>query len=343
MNYKILIVGEAWGEHEERQRSPFVGPSGYELTRMLSEAGIHRSECYLTNVFNLRPKGVPNNDIENVCGVDKAGSFPALKNGKYVRPEFFGELKRLAAEIDACKPNVCILLGNTACWAMLGATSISKIRGTITASSPIIGCNSRPKCLPAYHPAAIMRQWDLRPVTVLDFKKARRESEFPEIRRPERKVYLAENLGDIKEYYESQLVPAKAIAFDIETMGDQITCIGFAPSPADALVIPFHDPRQPSASFWPSADLESAAWESVRQILTLPQPKIAQNGMYDVTFLWRAVGITVRNFVEDTMLLHHALQPESEKGLAFLGSVYTNESSWKLLNARKGKTIKRDN
>jgi len=40
------------------------------------------------------------------------------------------------------------------------------------------------------------------------------------------------------------------------------------------------------------------------------------------------------------MLLHHALQPESLKGLGFLGSIYTDESNWKLM--RKSTTIKRD-
>jgi uracil-DNA glycosylase family 4 len=52
----IAIVGEAWGEQEERARAPFVGASGYELTRMLDEAGIRRADCFLTNVFNLRPE-----------------------------------------------------------------------------------------------------------------------------------------------------------------------------------------------------------------------------------------------------------------------------------------------
>ena len=41
---KIAVVGEAWGEHEERQQQPFVGPSGYELMKMLGEADIRRSE-----------------------------------------------------------------------------------------------------------------------------------------------------------------------------------------------------------------------------------------------------------------------------------------------------------
>jgi len=42
------------------------------------------------------------------------------------------------------------------------------------------------------------------------------------------------------------------------------------------------------------------------------------------------------------MLLHHALQPESLKGLGYLGSIYTNEHNWKIMRDRVTKTIKRD-
>ena len=58
---RIMIIGEAPGVEEERQLKPFVGLSGQELGRMLSEAGIVRSECYLTNACKYRP---PGNDIE---------------------------------------------------------------------------------------------------------------------------------------------------------------------------------------------------------------------------------------------------------------------------------------
>ena len=61
----IVIIGEAWGAEEEAQRTPFVGSSGYELTRMLEEAGIHRADCYLTNVLNFRP---PGNKLEAILG-----------------------------------------------------------------------------------------------------------------------------------------------------------------------------------------------------------------------------------------------------------------------------------
>jgi len=53
------------------------------------------------------------------------------------------------------------------------------------------------------------------------------------------------------------------------------------------------------------------------------------------------VGIRVLGAAHDTMLLHHALQPESLKGLGFLGSIYTDHGPWKA--ERKGTdTIKRD-
>lgn len=44
---------------------------------------------------------------------------------------------------------------------------------------------------------------------------------------------------------------------------------------------------------------------------------------------------------DDTMLLHHALQPEALKSLGYLGSIYTDEGNWKQMR-EKVKTIKRE-
>ena len=333
MQYKIAIVGEAWGAEEEQQRAPFVGAAGWQLNQMLAEAGIHRADCYLTNVFNLRPS---NNDIESLCSKDRVGNLPAIKTGYYLRTEFYGEVARLVQELQSIRANITILLGNTATWAVLGTSGISKIRGTVTAGANAL---SILKVLPTFHPAAVLRDWSLRPVTVLDLAKAKRESEFPEIRRPERTVYIEPSLTDLEWYYEKELRHASVISFDIETSGDQITCIGFASGPTSALVIPFRDnrrtdPRGCMGSYWPTLEAEVVAWGFVRRVLSLPVPKVAQNGLYDINFLWTRYGIPVVNFEDDCMLLHHALQPESLKGLGFLGSVYTNEGSWKLMNRR---------
>lgn len=329
----IALVGEAWGEQEERARAPFVGAAGYELTRMLDEAGIKRADCFLTNVFNLRPD---RNDIETICGpkADAIPGMPAIKNGKYIPSRLAGELTRLYDELSGVRPNVTVALGNTATWALLHNTGISKIRGTITESSVLPGR----KVLPTYHPAAVLRDWSLRPVTVIDLAKAKRESAFSDIRRPKCWVHTEPSLEDMEAFYAQHLISAPYISFDIETSGEQITCIGFSPSTEIALVVPFVDNRNldpgSRGSYWRSHADEVAAWKFVRRVLNLPMPKFGQNTLFDIHFLWRSYGITINNYCDDTMLMHHALQPESLKGLGFLGSVYTNHSSWKTMRTK---------
>lgn len=333
MKHKIAIVGEAWGEEEAKARMPFVGYSGLELTRMLQEAGIDRSQCYLTNVFNLKPE--PTNDISNLCGT-KSDAIPErgpLSSGKYIRAQYAGEIQRLENELQEIRPNIAIALGGTAAWALLGGGAISKIRGTISLGFGGI------KVLPTYHPTAILRQWDLRHVTVLDLIKARRQAEYPEVRRPQRRIYIEPDLNDLEDFYEQFIRDTDRLSVDIETHGDQITCIGFAPSSRVALVIPITDPRRTGGSYWTTQEEEQYVWRYIRKLLQHPSRKTFQNGLYDLHFLWRQYGIATVNCEDDTMLLHHALQPESEKGLGFLGSVYTDEPAWKLMRT---KTIKRD-
>lgn len=336
---KIAIVGEAFGAEEERAGLPFVGASGQELTRILNEAGINRGECYLTNVFNFRPR---DNDLDVICfGKSDCGKgypYPALTNGKYLRPEFFAEISRLRAELETAKPNIVVALGNTASWALLGQTAISKIRGAVAPSTLVPGL----KVLPTYHPAAIIRQWDLRHVTILDLMKARVESAFPEIRRIARRINVPDSVNDIVSYAETKIAPAKELSVDIETASGQITCIGFAPNIEEALVIPIVDYTKPDRCYWPSLSIEVEVWKKIKWILNMPMPKFGQNFLYDVTYLWSVYGIKPRNISDDTMLLHHSLMPESPKGLDFLGSVYCNESSWKGLRARGKHTLKRE-
>lgn len=328
MGNDIMIVGEAWGEEEAKQGLPFVGTSGFILDGMLKIAGIPRKECYLTNVFNLRPKA---NDVKSLCGTKAEGipGMPVLTKGKYVRREYAPELDRLYKEIRHHNPNVIVALGATSSWALLHSSGIKAVRGAIapTAGSlePVLGRTF--KVLPTYHPSAVARDWTLRPIVITDLDKALRQSMFPEIRRPRREVWIKPTLDDLAEFHERYIKNAFRLSIDIETKGDQITCIGFAPSPDVAMVIPFYAVGYPGCNYWPSLDQELVAWEYVRR--WCQYPALFQNGMYDIHFLWRRYGIPVPNAEEDTMLLHHAYQIEMEKGLGFLGTVYTDESSWK--------------
>jgi DNA polymerase len=334
----IFILGEAWGEHEAREGRPFAGAAGYELTRMLGEAGIDRRACYLSNVFNIRP---PGNKVEWFCGpkAEAIDGYPMLTKSKYVRAEFARELRRLQGELLAQGPNVVIALGNTAMWALLGKTAITKFRGsTATSTHTVTGL----KVLPTFHPAAVLRQWELRPTTVMDLIKARKQSDYPEVRRPEVMIHVPETPEEIVHFQKEFINGSETLAVDIETSGQQITCIGFAPSKTHALVVPIHDYRRKGGSYWETGELETLAWAAVRSILIAQRPrKIFQNGLYDIAFLWRSYRIGVKGVAEDTMLLHHALQPESLKGLGFLGSVYTDHGPWKQ-ERQKSWTIKKD-
>lgn len=340
---KIMIIGEAWGKDEAAIRAPFVGASGNELTRMLSEAGIRRSDCYLTNVFNLQPQ--PSNDILNLCGSktdDVMLDMPPLQKGKYIRECYRSEVQRLWQEVIDIQPNLIIALGNTPMWALTGQVGISRLRGAPAESIHPAGF----KVIGTYHPAAVLRDWSIRSVVVADFFKCARQATFPEVRRPRREIWVDPTIPDIQRFYEQFVVPCNKLSIDIETAGQtQITCVGFAPSKDRAIVIPFVDWRKPDGCYWPTAHMEKMAWMLVDKFCRhVDNPEIrvvGQNFLYDINWLLSKVGIAIANFREDTMLKHHALNPELEKSLSFLGSVYTDEPSWKLMRSKNFGSAKR--
>jgi DNA polymerase I-like protein with 3'-5' exonuclease and polymerase domains len=107
------------------------------------------------------------------------------------------------------------------------------------------------------------------------------------------------------------------------------------------LVVPFIA-RLTGGSYWGDESHELRAWACVRALLESKIPKVFQNGLFDAQYLSR-MGFRLQSLRHDTMLLHHALFPELQKGLGFLGSVYTNEQSWKMLRRHKGEEeLKRD-
>jgi hypothetical protein len=178
----------------------------------------------------------------------------------------------------------------------------------------------------------------LRPIFIADLYKAVRESTHREVKRPERTIWIEPTLNDLYAFEEGFIVPSPDLSIDIETSGDQITCIGFAPRVDVALVLPF---RTMKGNYWPALDEELKAWQWVKRMCSLPKSIVGQNFLYDIQFLWRKYGITVPHFEDDTMLLHHALYPEMKKDLGFLGSIYTDEASWKVNHKHKD-TVKEE-
>lgn len=321
-NAEVIIIGEAWGSDEERERRPFVGSSGQELTRILSDAGLRRDQILFTNVVDARPAG---ND------------FALFWN----TPQLEAGLAKLDALISTVKPKLIIGCGNIPLWALTSRVKlkkppggISNWRGSQLMSCPING-QSYP-FLPIYHPAAILRSWDLRYVTVHDLKV--RAVPF---------LFGSKSQWDVSDKPSFYAVPPTSqlsvlhhwlktrsellLAVDIETWRrSYIACIGLADSDR-AICIPFfHFDAEGRVVDVMSAEEETEVWLLIRELLERPNVKITgQNYIYDAQYLARMVNIHVPPAF-DTMLAHHLCWPGTPKSLDYLASLYCeNYSYWK--------------
>ena len=331
---KIVLVGDTPGEEEIKAGVPFVGTSGQELTRCLAEAGLDRDSLHLTNVFSERP---PSNNLDFWMVKKKdlpAGyDLPPYAKGQYLCPSKAPLVQQFQAHLSALQPNLIVALGGTALWALTGLTGITNYRGAIVHSP-------WGKILPTFHPTAILRAWGSRPILVADLNKARVHAESASYTRPSRRILIQPTIDEVEAFFENYLRNASLISTDVETKGGQITCVGFAPSPDVAVVIPFWDSTQPSGNYWSLAD-ELRAWRIVRRVVSGPVPKLFQNGAYDIQYFLRS-GIEVRAAEEDSMIQAHAMYPELPKSLGFLGSIHTDEPAWKLMKRKKADTVKRE-
>ncbi len=136
----VMFVGEQPGNEEDLTGKPFVGPAGRLFDSALDEAGIDRSQTYVTNVvkhFKWEPRGKrrihkkPNSQEIGAC-------LPWLK-----------------AEVAVVKPQVIVALGATAAQTLLGPKfRVTKQRGEFI-ESPLA-----PYVMATVHPSSILRTPD---------------------------------------------------------------------------------------------------------------------------------------------------------------------------------------
>ncbi len=344
----IAFVFDFPSTDEQRLGQIMVGSTGKMFHKMCEILDLNVENCLLTYALSQKPAQ------ENPAHFfNNKNSYKALlKEGKsrskfpvngfgFLKEEYEGEIDRLETELNACKPNVIIAMGSIALWALTGLDKIGTYRGTVLKSNLTGGT----KVLPTFSPSAVIRNFDFRPVVLSDIKKAVAESETPDIQIKERELWIEpaiEDLNKFEEQYIREDNEASPLSFDIETSGGFITCIGFAPSDSVALVIPFKDTRNDLQNYWKDNKHEQQAWAWVKRILENEKiTKVAQNQTYDVSWLSYKQNINVKGKIHDTMHAQHALQPEQQKGLGFLGSIYTNEGAWKTM-AKFSKSTKRD-
>lgn len=320
---KIAFIGEAPSTEEVIYGKPFVGPAGRVFNAMLRQADLDRDDYLVTNAFDEQ---APDNDL------DAAGWF---------RDEVrvAENMARLVEELDRVQPNVIVPLGGSALWMFTGDRGIAKFRGSVMKATRLrVGA----KLVPTYHPSAIQRDWRLLTLGVTDFVKAAAEADIgAHVVYPKVELLIEPNLADLQAFaVECKASPKLSV--DIETGWGQIRSIAFAPTEDRAMSIPFIDLRRPNRNYWPTAHAELEAWKIIRDICEAPNPKLGQNFLYDIAWLWEKKRIAVRNYRYDTRLRHKVMFPELPADLATMGALYTNLGAWKHWSGGYQKDLKKD-
>lgn len=323
---KIMLVGEFPHEADLLRSEPFVGGPGFELTKMLQEAGIPRESCRITLVIKDR---VPGNRIEGIIATRKKDITPqhVFLNGKMVLPAVVTGIAELKAEIESQKPNVVCTFGNLALWALTGQWGAGDWRSSVMESTLVPGL----KVIPTISPAIIMHTWSQRPMLVHDLKRVKRESASPAITRKNYKFVIRPDYSTAHAYLEALILKAQhhqvetgqrlKIAGDIETRAGHISCIGFASSATEAICIPFMTTTAPEG-YWTSEE-EASLVHLIYQLCQLTTI-IGQNWNYDAQYIHRHWHFLCPSVV-DTMIQQHSCFSNLPKNLAFLSSMYLDD------------------
>jgi uracil-DNA glycosylase len=132
---RIMLIGEAPGEGEDRIGRPFVGRAGQLLDRMLSAIGLDRQKVYIANVVPWRPPG---------------NRTPTLQETQICLPF-------IERQIDLADPEYLVCLGGSAARALLGVhRGIMRARGSWFPYPRQTGRDIQ--ALAMLHPAFLLRQ-----------------------------------------------------------------------------------------------------------------------------------------------------------------------------------------
>jgi uracil-DNA glycosylase len=133
----IMMIGEQPGDSEDKEGRPFVGPAGQLLDKCLEEAGIDRSNVYITNTvkhFKWEPRGKL-----------RIHKKPSMKEIHACRPW-------LEAELQTVKPRLIVCLGAVAAQSLLGSSfKITSAHGKVQHAEGL------PPIISTLHPSAILR------------------------------------------------------------------------------------------------------------------------------------------------------------------------------------------
>ena len=139
-NAEIMFVGEGPGFHENEQGRPFVGAAGNFLNELLAQAGLERSDVWITNVVKCRPPGNRDPLPEEIAICDQY----------------------LERQIDAINPKIIITLGRYSMGKFMPGAKISSVHGQMRRVGDRF-------VIAMFHPAAALHQASIKPAIMKDF------------------------------------------------------------------------------------------------------------------------------------------------------------------------------
>ena len=144
LDAEIVFIGEAPGKKEDESGLPFVGASGKFLNEMLAQAGLERSDVYITNVVKYRP--------------------PKNRDPKPAEKQAF--MPYLLKQLEIIQPKVVITLGRHSMEYFLPGAKIGEVHGHL---HTVQIDNDEFMIIPLYHPAAALYNGSLRATLIEDF------------------------------------------------------------------------------------------------------------------------------------------------------------------------------
>jgi uracil-DNA glycosylase family 4 len=313
---KIAVVTDCPQYEEEQSGKQFTGAWSKEFDRLARDTGIRREECWLTSASKYMIPPAP-------FGQKMSFQSRAVAAGINLDEQ----ISDLRNELNAINPNVILALGGSALWSLTGQIKIQDYRGSILQGMghKVVGTYN-PGHL-QFHAAGseIHGYWN-RQVMKLDFKRAREQSKFKEIRRPTRHLHVCRSsveLADFIKRHEHLQFPA--IDIEAATDGSCIPiCIGIAFTPKEGITVPLWNVS--GISNIPDSDLANI-WLLLARFL-LRHGIVGQNFGYDRDKIKR-LGFIIGALKSDTMLKSFVVNPELPKNLAFNTSIHTEEPFYK--------------
>lgn len=326
-NARMMIVAECIS-YRDLQSNTILNDR--EFDRMLEDAGVNRTNCFVTAFIRGQVQG-QNFDLHVAQSKKAITPNHSPLHNRYVRKEILPYVEALSKDIDFVKPKIVLVLGNGALFALTGKWGIKAWRSSIIEYTSPNG--HKCKIIPTYTPSFVQSVWKERNTVIFDIRKAwELASDDRDIIPPQYNFLIEPSFPETCRVLNDLLHRAEQgplkLSNDIETRGGHIACIGLAWSEVDAICIPLMravvaemDNWQSRIHYW-SEHEEAFIHHLLYRLLTHPNVEnVGQNFIYDAQYYWRWLHY-VPNFKRDTMLAQHSMFSSMPKGLDVLSALW---------------------